>query len=376
MQQNTKIRILCVLGTRPELIKMMPIIWQLKKSNHFHTDIINTAQHQSLLADMLTLFNLTPNIDLHVMQENQTLATLTGNLFLKLGNLLAKQRYQLILGQGDTTTTWVTAQTAFYNNIPFGHIEAGLRTFDFANPFPEEMNRVFIAKLAALHFCPTMIEKNNLKKEGVVKNVFITGNTGIDTLYYFAKENISLPFELPANKRIILLTTHRRESFGQPLREIFTAFLQLTKQIHDIHIIYPVHPNPNVHELAYRMLSNHPAISLVAPLRYDRLVALLKQTYLVCTDSGGLQEEAPALNKPVIILRDVTERPLVVSMGLAKIAGVKTASILQCLETVLTHPEIYQGMQQDFSPYGDGHAAEKTMTIICEYLSQQFVKQI
>jgi UDP-N-acetylglucosamine 2-epimerase (non-hydrolysing) len=362
---NKKFQILCIIGTRPEVIKMAPIIWQLNNYPDVNITIINTAQHRELIDDMLALFNIAPDIDINIMQKNQSLDILTGNLFLKLGEKIRQEHYDFIFAQGDTTTTFVAAQIAFYNRIPYGHIEAGLRTYDFYNPFPEEMNRVFVSKLATLHFAPTNNERIILRKEGIPdKNIFVTGNTVIDSLYYWADKNISFPFDLPKNKRLILLTLHRRESFGEPMREIFSAFLEIVNKLNDIHIIYPVHPNPNVNDLAYSMLAHHQSITLLKPLPYDIFVQLLKCSYIVCTDSGGLQEEAPALGKPLLVLREETERPLVITMGLAKLAGTKKTSIVSTVTNVLENHLIYASMQKNISPYGDGHAAEKIVDIV------------
>lgn len=363
--------ILCVIGTRPEIIKMAPIIWQFKHHPEVITTIINTAQHRELIDDMLELFSIQPDIDMNIMQANQSLGVLTGNLLLKMSDVIKQGQYDFVIAQGDTTTTLVAAQVAFYNKIPFGHVEAGLRTFDLYNPFPEEMNRVFVSKIASLHFAPTKGEQAILEKEGVAKNtIFVTGNTVIDSLYHWADKDIRLPFALPDNKKIILLTLHRRESFGEPLRDMFEAFIELTHKFNDVHIVYPVHPNPNVNELAYSMLDHNPAITLLKPLRYDVLVQLLKQSYLVCTDSGGLQEEAPALNKPLLILREETERPLVVEMGLAKLAGTKKDTIVRLASELLKDKQAYKAMQKNISPYGDGHASKRITDIIIQFLSQ------
>jgi UDP-N-acetylglucosamine 2-epimerase (non-hydrolysing) len=365
--------IACIIGTRPEIIKMAPVIWELKKHPHIKVSLINTAQHRSLVDSMLHLFDLHPDIDMNIMQDNQSLDKLIGNLFLKIGELMRHHHYDFIFSQGDTTTVLVSAQLAFYNRIPFGHIEAGLRTHDFYNPFPEEMNRVMISKLATLHFAPTEHEKRLLIKEGIPANaIFVTGNTVIDSLYYWAEKKAPLSFELPKDKRIILLTLHRRESFGKPLQDMYAAILQIVTQCSDVHVVYPVHPNPNVNDLAHKMLHGHPSITLLKPLPYDEFVSLLSQAYLVMTDSGGLQEEAPALNKPLLILREQTERPLIIELGLAKLAGTKKESIVTAATELLNNPHLYQDMQKHLSPYGDGRAAERMVNIVVnQYLKHR-----
>lgn len=358
-------KILCIIGTRPEVIKMAPIIWQLKKLNNIELVILNSAQHRELIDDLLVLFKIEPDIDLNIMQENQSLAVLTGNLFLKMSGIIQKNAYDFIFIQGDTTTALVAAEVAFYNKIPFAHVEAGLRTFDFHNPFPEEMNRVFISQLASLHFAPTLIEEEILLKENIKKeNIFVTGNTVIDSLYYWAKKKLPLPFPINKNKKIILLTLHRRESFGKHLYDMFSAFLELTKLFTDIHIVFPVHPNPNVKKLAYEMLNHHAAITLLPPQQYDVFVSLIQHAYLVCTDSGGLQEEAPALNKPLLILRAETERPLIVNLGLAKLTGTNKSAIIAAVSNLLKNENLYKSMQKNISPYGDGFAAERIVKIV------------
>ena len=250
------------------------------------------------------------------MLNNQSLATLTGNLFIRLEDIFKQHTFDCVIAQGDTTTTWVAAQIAFYHKIPFGHVEAGLRSYNLYQPFPEELNRNFVSKLATWHFAPTTREKENLLLENIPENaVSVTGNTVIDSLYLLLKKPTDLPFQLAENKRSILVTLHRRESFGEPIRQIFSALLELANTFADIEILYPVHPNPNVHSVANEMLGNHAQIKLLPPLRYDVFVSLMSQVYLIMSDSGGIQEEAPALDKPILILREITERPLIGELG-------------------------------------------------------------
>lgn len=364
---NHLIKIACVIGTRPEVIKMAPIIAALKASGRFDVKVINTAQHRSLLDDMLIIFNLQPDIDLDVMKEGQSLTGLTGELFKKFEPIIAGQGFEVILAQGDTTTTLVAAMVAFYHKIPFGHVEAGLRSFDYMQPFPEEMNRVLTSKIAKWHFAPTMIESEILLKEGIAKeNIYVTGNSVIDALYELEKRNTPLPFALPENKKIILVTLHRRESFGEPIKNIFSALLNIAAAHQDVDIYYPVHPNPNVHQLAHERLGQQANIHLLKPMRYDEFVTLMKNAYFMLSDSGGIQEEAPALKKPVLILREKTERPLVVELGLGKLVGSNERDIIQSAEMLLTDKKAYASMAKGLSPYGDGHAAEKIVKAILD----------
>lgn len=348
---------------------MAPIIFAFKKFSNIQLTIISTGQHRELLDYMLDIFKLKPDFNLSLMKENQSLAELTGRDCIKLGAIFAKHKYDLILAQGDTITTFVAALLAFYIKTPFAHIEAGLRSYDMQHPFPEEMARVFISKITALHFAPTDEEKNNLLQEKIPENkIFVTGNTVIDALEYILTKNNPLSFDLPKDKKIILLTLHHRENFGNPLKNIFSAILELVNNNRDICIVYPVHPNPSVKKLAHDMLSNHSSIHLMKPLVYDDFVMLMKNSYLIMTDSGGIEEEAPYLNKPIVVLRDVTERNKIIELGLGILVGSSQEKIISVVEKLLNDPKYYEGMQKDISPYGDGHAAEKIVNIILEKL--------
>ncbi len=366
-----KYRIVAVIGTRPEVIKMAPVISELRKHDIFDITILNTAQHRSLLDDMLSIFNITPDIDLNVMQENQSLATLSGNLFLKMEDIFSKHQFDVVLAQGDTTTTLISAQIAFYHHIPFGHIEAGLRSYNFRQPYPEEMNRVFVSQLSQWNYAPTVIEKDNLLKEGIPEEkIFVTGNTVIDSLYLLSHKNTPLPFPLDKNKRLILVTLHRRESFGEPIKHILLALKQLAETFTDIEIIYPVHPNPNVHLQAEKILGHQPRIRLCPPLGYDQFVSLMNRAYFIMSDSGGIQEEAPALNKPILVLRNVTERPLIIDLGLGILVGDHTEKIFTTAAELLSNPTLYQRMQKNLSPYGDGHAAKYIVDSLVNHVSK------
>ncbi len=363
-------KICCVIGTRPEIIKMAPIIHELEKHSHFRVDIINTAQHRDLLDNMLEIFDIEPTFDLNIMKDNQTLNSLTGRLLLELEPIISRNKYDMVIAQGDTTTTLVAAQTAFYYKIPFAHVEAGLRSYNIYHPYPEEANRVMVTPLTSLHFSPTDCERDNLMKEGVdPSRIFVTGNTVIDSLLHFAKKDTPLPFSVDG-KRLLLVTMHRRESFGDPLREIFASFKTLTQQFPDIEIVYPTHPNPNVRQACEEILNGVDRIHLIEPLQYDVFVSLMKHAYLILTDSGGIQEEAPALDKPVIILRELTERPLVVSEGMGVLVGSNKDKIVSVTSELLTNPSKYHSMQKGRSPYGDGQASRRIVEAIDAFLQK------
>lgn len=357
--------VLCVLGTRPEGIKMAPIILALQKEPWVRVRILATAQHRSMLDEALTLFGLAPDLDLDIMRPNQSLASLTSRLIMALDEAIGAEAPAAVLAQGDTTTVLTAALAAFYRRVPFCHVEAGLRTGDLDNPFPEEMNRVVASRLARLHFAPTQGAQTNLLDEGVAPaTVFVTGNTVIDALQSVAEKNIPLDLDLPAGKRIILLTAHRRENFGAPLLDIFDAVRSLSERHPELHFVYPVHPNPNVDVPARASLGNLPGVTLCPPLDYGRLVSLLKCSWLVLTDSGGLQEEAPALGKPVLVLRQETERPEAVNAGAAKLVGTQCADIVAAVEGLLSDPAAYGKMARGASPYGDGRAAERIVSCL------------
>lgn len=364
-----KKKVICVIGTRPEAIKMAPVISQLNRTSWAQVYVVATAQHREMLDQMLALFNIKIDVDLNIMQPNQGLATLTARLTTELDKIFAREAADIVLAQGDTTSVFVAALASFYQKIPFCHVEAGLRTYNMDNPFPEELNRVMIGRLARLHFAPTEIPRNCLLKEGVAADsIHVTGNTVIDALLQVAQQEFKDDLGLDKSKRLILLTTHRRESFGAPLTNIFQAIIELVTAVEDVEVLYPVHPNPNVHSLAHQMLGNHPRIKLCAPLDYQRFVAAMKQAYLIVTDSGGVQEEAPALGKPVLVVRNETERVEAVQTGVAKLVGTDKDVIFAESMKLLSEPALYAKMVKSGSPYGDGHAAER----IVQIMQQQF----
>lgn len=363
-------KIICVVGTRPEAIKMAPVILALKTYPEIECKVLATAQHRAMLDQVLRIFDIRPDIDLNIMRPNQALSTLTARLLVETDKVLSEEKPAIVLAQGDTTTVMAVALTCFYQKIPFGHIEAGLRTGDMYNPFPEEMNRVVAGRLAKWHFAPTESSRKNLLHEGIPdKDVFVTGNTVIDALLSVVDRQNTLPFELDPKLRPILMTAHRRENFGAPFQSICDAILALVERNSDIQVVYPVHPNPNVKEVAHKTLGAHPRITLCEPLDYLPFVEMMKRAYLILSDSGGVQEEAPALGKPVLVLRQETERPEAVSEGVVRLIGSDFQSIVGAAQQLLDDPREYRKMARGVSPYGDGHAAERIVGIVRDYLA-------
>jgi UDP-N-acetylglucosamine 2-epimerase (non-hydrolysing) len=322
-----------------------------------------------MLDQVLNVFNITPDIDLNIMQPNQSLPDLTVRLIQSLDKAFENLKADMVLVQGDTTTVFCAALASFYRRIPFGHVEAGLRTYDKYNPFPEEMNRVLAGHLASVHFAPTKTAEQALLREGIKpESIFVTGNTVIDALLIAAQKNIAHGLKLDNTKKIIAVTAHRRENFGEPFLNICRALLKIADQHEDVQIIYPVHPNPNIFDVAHRELGHHPRIILCKPLDYLPFVALMKQAYCLLTDSGGVQEEAPALGKPVLVLRTETERPEAIEFGVVKLVGVDEDVIVAETNKLLNNKAYYASMAKGVSPYGDGHAAERIVKILQEKL--------
>lgn len=363
------LRVAAIVGTRPEAIKMAPVIKALQHASWCECVTVATAQHRHLLDQVLELFGIGVDIDLDIMRDGQTLASLTSRLFDRLDAVWEQTKPRLILGQGDTTTAMAAAVTAFYRRIPFGHVEAGLRTGALLNPFPEEFNRIVAGRVAALHFAPTQTAEDALLREGVrPQDIFVTGNTVVDALLDVARSPVELPVKVSSNNRLVLMTAHRRENFGEPMARIFRAVRRIIHDYRDVEIIYPVHPNPNVRGMAYEMLGSLPRMHLLPPLDYQALVACLKRCTLVLTDSGGIQEEAPALAKPVLVMREETERPEAVIAGVARLVGTQEDCIYHEVVRLLTDESAYRVMARAISPYGDGQAASRIVGII----SQQF----
>ena len=361
--------VLCIVGTRPEVIKMAPVIRALREMPEFSVKVLSSGQHRELLLPLIDWFGLTVDADLQVMSANQSLSELTARLMRGFEEHFKSSPPDLVLAQGDTTTVMCAALSCFYLNIPFGHVEAGLRTFDVRNPFPEEFNRVAVGRLAQLHFCPTTRARDNVLAEHVPSAaVHLTGNTVIDALQYTTKK---LELESQTSRKFdhdILLTAHRRENFGAPLVAICEAVLDLCREFPGIKVLFPVHPNPNVRSTVERFLAGHPRIVLSEPLDYPNLVAAMQQARLILTDSGGIQEEAPALGKPVLVLRSLTERPEAVEIGVAELVGAGRAAIVASASRLLRDTEHYAKMARGGSPYGDGHAAERIRDVIRGYL--------
>jgi UDP-N-acetylglucosamine 2-epimerase (non-hydrolysing) len=365
-------KVLCVVGTRPEAIKMAPVILALRREPWAQVRVIATAQHREMLDDALALFDIIPDFDLGIMRPGQQLADLTARLLVALDEVMGVELPTAVIAQGDTTSVLAAALAAFYRRIPFCHVEAGLRTGSLGSPFPEEMNRVVAGRIATLHFAPTTRARDAVLREGAFeKDVFVTGNTVIDTLLAVAQQNIAHGLNLPLGKRIVLMTVHRRENFGAPMRGIFAAVRELARRHPDLHIVYPVHPNPNVSRSAHEMLGDTTGITLCGPLDYGKLVSLLKQSWLVLTDSGGLQEEAPALAKPVLVLREETERPEALEEGVARLVGNDPERIIAAVETLLANETAYRSMACGASPYGDGQAAARIVRILAQRFDQQ-----
>ncbi len=357
--------IACIIGTRPEAIKMAPVILALRRCPWARVVVVVTAQHRELADEVLDIFNITPDHDLNLMQPNQTLAALTARAVTGLDAVLDQLAPDLVIAQGDTTTVMASAMVSFYRQVPFLHVEAGLRSHDLQNPFPEEFNRIVAGRLAALHFAPTETARRQLLSEGVAESaVVLTGNTVIDALHQVAAMDLPLGHDLDPNRRLILATVHRRENFGDPLESICRAFLELVETNPDVELLWPVHPNPNVTAVAHRRLDGHPRIHLVAPLRYGAFVTAMKRAFLILSDSGGVQEEAPALAKPVLVLRRETERPDAIDAGVARLIGTDHPTIVQETQRLLDESPAYRSMARGISPYGDGFAAGRIVDAI------------
>lgn len=358
--------IVCVIGTRPEALKMIPIIENLQKHKRCVVKTVITSQHRELLIQILKSAAIRIDTDFDVMSPNQSLNTLSANLLIHFEKYFAENPCDLVIAQGDTTTTLMSALSAFYKKIPFAHIEAGLRTSTINNPFPEEFNRRAISLISHLHFCPTQLTANNLANAGITQHVYVTGNTIIDMLYQFVKK---LKNPEKNDKKIILVTCHRRENFGNPLFNVCQALKMLAARNPNIEIVLPIHPNPNVKTVILKELANIKNIILREPLEYIELVTLLKNCYFVLTDSGGLQEEAPALHKPLLVLREETERPEGVACGAALLVGTDRDTIVSQAEKLLQDKNHYRKMSEAGSPYGDGQAAIRIAKIITEFLT-------
>ena len=363
-------KIICVIGTRPEAIKMAPVILALKNKYWVNVRVLATAQHRHMLDQVNDFFGIAPDIDLNIMRPNQALTTLTARLLLELDDVLQAEKPDVVLVQGDTTTVMTVALACFYHRIPIGHVEAGLRTWDMQNPFPEEANRVIAGKLARWHFAPTEGSRQNLLKEGVPgEQIIVTGNTVIDALLFTAAKDLELSVALDPAKRLVLVTSHRRENFGEPFRDICRALRTLAENNPAVQFLYPVHPNPNVKDVAYEFLAGLPNFILCDPLDYAPFIAAMKRAHIILTDSGGVQEEAPALGKPVLVLRDETERPEAVEQGVVKLVGPHYERIVEEAQRLLDDEDAYKAMARGVSPYGDGQAAERIVSVLRKHFA-------
>jgi len=368
-------KIMIVFGTRPEAIKMAPVVKALEKEESIETVVTVTAQHREMLDQVLELFGITPNYDLDIMKAKQALSGVTARVLMGIKEIYEKENPDLVLVHGDTSTTFVSSLGALYQQIKVGHVEAGLRTHDKYSPFPEEMNRHLTGVIADLHFAPTELAKVNLLKENVdSEKITVTGNTVIDALldvvddnYQFEDELLkSIDFE---NKKIILLTAHRRENLGKPMENIFDAINDILKENDEAEVIFPVHLNPVIRELAAEKFEDAARVHLIEPLDYEPFINLMNKAYLILTDSGGIQEEAPSLGKPVLVLRDTTERPEAVNAGTIKKVGTERGLIYNTANELLNYDDVYIKMSQASNPYGDGQASKKIINSILHYFN-------
>ena len=369
---NHKIRVMSVFGTRPEAIKMCPLIRELEKRKEIESIVCVTGQHRQMLDQVLDIFQVKPDYDLKLMKDRQTLTTITTEVLLHLGTLFQEVKPDIILVHGDTTTSFSAALAAFYQQIPVGHVEAGLRTYDKYSPFPEEMNRKMISQIAELYFAPTENNKKNLKKENIQEGIYVTGNTVIDAFPYTVKKDYIFKEERIKKidfykKRLILMTAHRRENLGKPLENICYAIKHLAEENRDIQVVYPVHLNPVVRSTVYEILGNVERVYLTEPMDVEDMHNLMSQSFLVMTDSGGLQEEGPHFGIPVVVLRTETERPEAVEAGTVVVAGTKEEEIFEIANTLLNNTQVYEKMAHAINPYGDGHASERIVEALIEW---------
>jgi UDP-N-acetylglucosamine 2-epimerase (non-hydrolysing) len=358
--------ITCVVGTRPEVVKMAPVILRLRRGGLEDVRILATGQHRSLLDQALSDFGLAADDDLDLMRAGQQLGDLSARALTSLTHAFERQQPDLVLAQGDTTSVFCAALACYYNRIPFGHVEAGLRTGRRYFPFPEEMNRVLTGQLAEIHFVPTPRARDNLIREGIdPARIHITGNTVIDALFMTINRPLPLPI-VPSTSKYLLVTAHRRENFGEPLEQICLALLELVRRYPDLSVVYPVHPNPEVRRIVDHLLAERDRINLLEPVGYAEFVVLMKNAYILLTDSGGVQEEGPALAKPVLVLRNETERPEGVSAGTVKLVGWRRDSIVEAVSELWDRPDAYNRFARATNPYGDGRAADRIAAVLSE----------
>ncbi|MFJ7930501.1 non-hydrolyzing UDP-N-acetylglucosamine 2-epimerase [Peribacillus sp. NPDC096448] len=369
---NKPIKVMTIFGTRPEAVKMAPLVLEFQKHPEYFKPIVAvTAQHRQMLDQVLELFSIKPDYDLDIMKERQTLADITTRALNGLDSVMKEAKPDIVLVHGDTTTTFVASLAAFYNQIVIGHVEAGLRTWNKYSPYPEEMNRQLTGTMADLHFAPTSKAEENLLNENKKDNIFVTGNTATDALKTTVRSTYSHPvLNGLGEDRLILLTAHRRENLGEPMRNIFRAVKRIIVEHDDVQVVYPVHLNPLVQELANEVLGNDPRIHLIEPLDVLDFHNFASRAYLILTDSGGIQEEAPSLGVPVLVLRDTTERPEGIAAGTLRLAGTDEQSIYDLAHELLTDQEVHEKMSKASNPYGDGNASVRIAEAIRYYFKQ------
>ena len=372
-----KIKVMTIFGTRPEAIKMAPLVKELEKNENIESIVCVTAQHRQMLDQVLEIFDIKPDYDLNIMKDRQTLISITTRGLEGLDEVMKEAKPDLVLVHGDTSTTFVGSLAAFYNQIAVGHVEAGLRTYDKYSPFPEEVNRRLTGVIADMHFSPTERNRENLLRENVDDStIYITGNTVIDALQTTVRADYEFKDEVLSSmnwntKKVIVMTAHRRENLGEPLKNICRAVKRLVEDFDDIEVVYPVHMNPAVREVAYSILGDMERVKLIEPVNADELHNAISRGYMVMTDSGGLQEEAPSLGKPVLVMRNETERPEAVDAGTVKIAGVDEDVIYNLAKELITDKEAYNKMAKAVNPYGDGHASERIVQAIVDKFSKK-----
>ena len=361
-------KVMLVFGTRPEAIKMCPLVNELKKREELQTVVCVTGQHRQMLDMVLEAFDVTPDYDLSIMKDKQTLFDVTTNILNRIKEVLEKEKPDVVLVHGDTSTTFVTALACFYLQIPVGHVEAGLRTYNIYSPYPEEFNRQAVSIISKFNFAPTELSKQNLLKEGKdADSIYVTGNTAIDALKTTVRENYTHPeLEWANGSRLIMITAHRRENLGEPMRHMFKAIRRVMDEHSDVKAIYPIHMNPVVREIANEYLGDDDRIHIIEPLDVLDFHNFLSRSYLILTDSGGIQEEAPSLGKPVLVMRDTTERPEGIAAGTLKLVGTEEETIYKEFSSLLSDKDEYEEMSKASNPYGDGHACERIADVICK----------
>lgn len=368
------IKVMTIFGTRPEAIKMAPLVKELEKRKEIESIVCVTAQHREMLDQVLKVFDIKPDYDLNIMKQGQTLSEITSRVLLGLEEVIKEVKPNIILVHGDTTTTFAGALAAFYNNVDIGHVEAGLRTWNKYSPFPEEMNRQMVDCMTDMYFAPTEVSKNNLLIQGINEDkIYITGNTAIDAMNYTVNDNYyNEIFNWVGEDKLILLTAHRRENLGEPMKNIFNAVKRLVIEVPNIKVVYPIHLNPNIRKIADEVIGNNDKIKIIEPLEVIDFHNFINKSYLILTDSGGIQEEAPSLGKPVLVLRDTTERPEGIKAGTLKLIGTDEKKVYKEIKKLLVDKSEYEKMSKANNPYGDGFASKKIVDEIINKYKEEF----